>query len=243
MSEQHSISPRVRIGTKRDVNHLAELHRSVLSDESITQFGRAFMRCYYQAFLTSSYAVVLTAVDEKSGTVLGGLMGTLDPTAHYRLLIRKYGFALTAIVLATSLLHPSVGGMLIRTRLRRYVVGVVRQSFERNFSRAPVFRGAQPTPESVPDLSARVRVADLCHLFVQPSAQSQGIGSMLVFAYEVEARKFGVDRVDLVTFPSECRGVGAFYEKLGWTLRERRVSRSREEFMLYQKIIGDSPMD
>ncbi len=218
------------------------LHEQVFRDEFIARLGVRFLHRYYRAFAESPYAVALIAVSP-SGALAGALLGTLDPGNHYQWLIRKHGLGLAAAVLEQSIRHPSVARMLIRTRLKRYVSGVMRQFIKRSgvATANPDSGYSVRATQTIGHVSAKApKVGDITHLFVNPGLRSKGVGASLVRAYEHLATRFGIRRIDLVTLPPTEGGAGPFYEKLGWTFAQTRVSRSGETFHLYQKWIEPS---
>jgi GNAT superfamily N-acetyltransferase len=221
------------------------LHEHVFCDEFIARLGARFLHRYYRAFAESPYAVALIAVNP-SGTLTGVLLGTLDPVSHYRWLIRQHGVGLATAVVQQALRHPNVARVLIRTRLKRYVSGVVRQFTKRSevasVSRDSGYARKQNLQTQSPPAN-KPKVGDITHLFVSPRLRSKGVGASLVMAYEHLAARFGIDRIDLVTLPTADGGAGPFYEKLGWTFADTKVSRSGETFHLYQKWLKPSLED
>lgn len=212
--------------TARHVASAVELHQRVLADEFISRFGRSFLRLYYQAFAASADAVALVAVDPQTGAVIGVLLGTLHPSSHYRFLVRRFGLPLAIAVTRAACVHPKLGWHVIQTRSIRYARGILRSL--RGQSRE---HAQQETPA--------LCTADLTHLGVDPAWRSQGIGSILVQAYEHLAHSAHVDQIDLVTYPPSAGGAGPFYERLGWQT-DGQVSRTDEHFVRYTKRLSES---
>lgn len=214
-----------------ELDEAVSLHQHLLSDEFIVRLGPQFLRQYYRVFSSSPYALALVAVDETSHKVLGALLGTTNPPLHYQFFTRRHGAKFAALVLIRAVTHPPLAIELIRTRTKRYVLGVIRSLLRRTqpADAPPATSGTTSTASNA------AAVGDVTHLFVNESAQVNGIGSALMQAYTTHAKAAGVHRVDLVTALPENGGVGPFYEKLGWTQAGKVVSPSGEEFLLYQK--------
>ena len=208
-----------------DLDAVSRLHIEILSDEFIVRFGLRFLKRYYRAFAESSHAVALVAVDDNSGAIVGGLLGTLNPSLHYRYLIRYHGVYLAGTVVLRSLTRWALARDFLRTRIKRYALGVMRS----------LFRHESQHSHTAPITTNKV--ADLTHLFVSSPAHSKGIGSSLMRTYTSMVRRGGIQYIDLVTLPSDLGGAGSFYEKLGCTLVRKHVSQSGEVFLLYRLVL------
>lgn len=108
-----------------DLPAVARLHEDVLTDEFLATCGRAFLRSYYRAWIDSPFAIALCAVDERGG-LAGALLGSVEPTSHYRSMLRAGGVAIASRLVARALSHPRFGVELVRTRGKRYVRGLYR---------------------------------------------------------------------------------------------------------------------
>jgi GNAT superfamily N-acetyltransferase len=209
-----------------ELDIVAKMHSAVLADEFIARFGHRFLRRYYRAFSESPYAVALVAVHHGTGSILGALLGTLNPSEHYRYLTRRHGVHLASIVVLRSLIHFNLARDLVQTRAKRYTQGVMRSLVRKR------------DMQTGRDTSVALKVCDLTHLFVNRSSQSQGVGTLLTQVYITMVKNAGVDCIDLVTAPVEHGGAGPFYEKLGWDLRRIQVSQSEEKFLLYRLTLS-----
>lgn len=212
----------VRAIQKQEFNTVAKLHQEMLGDEFIVRFGLRFLNRYYRAFSESPHAVALVAVDTDTNVILGALLGTLDPSLHYRYLTRRHGTYFALIVLSRALFHAALARELIRTRAKRYTQGVLRSLIKKK---------AKP---SIVETSAIPQVSDITHVFVNSAVQSAGVGTALILAYKSLAKSAGVRFIDLVTAPADMNGAGVFYEKLGWIRQRTHMSQSGEEFLMYR---------
>ncbi|BBL80260.1 hypothetical protein RxyAA322_21140 [Rubrobacter xylanophilus] len=215
--------PRVRPLAAEELRAAAGLHGRGLPHEFISRFGRRFLERYYRAFAESPHAVALGVVDPGSGRVCGVLIGAFDVRAHYAFVVRRYGPALALAAAASALRDPRLLYGLVRTRLLRYLRGVLRS----------LAYGKTELPE--PEVR---RVGLLASVVVDEGFRGSGIGRALVEDFERRAWERGLEGIELVTLP-DGRGAGPFYERLGWEPAGERVSRSGERYALYVRRPGN----
>ncbi|MGC8626705.1 MAG: GNAT family N-acetyltransferase [Acidimicrobiales bacterium] len=214
---------RVRPLRSSDVPASAALHLDVLGAEFLARGGEKFLRRYHAAWLASPFAMTLGAVDE-DGQLLGALLGTVSPRAHYQRMFRDHGAALALALLERSVLSPRFGFELLATRGVRYARAVALQLVPARRGQA----GPVPTPGR--------QVGEVTHLMVAPEAQGKGVGRALVEEAERVARAAGLDELVLVTPPD--LPARQFYEHLGWQESGELRSRSGEVFVRYRLSLG-----
>jgi len=212
-----------------DLDAAVTLHQDALGNEFISGFGTEFLRRYYRAFSASPHGLVLVAVDDAGGALAGLLLGNLDPSAHYRAVVRDAGIGLGLAMVAHSCRHPRVGWELVRTRGRRYTGGLVRMAWRRIGS---VLR---PAP-SAPSRSAAPMTGEVTHVAVGTGFRRRGIGALLVDRAIEIAGSAGLARLELVT-PADDPGAQAFYDRTGWERDGTLVSRSGERFVAYHRDV------
>lgn len=213
----------------------ARLHDRELPHEFLTRFGPGFLSCYYRAFVESPHAVALAAnVDglESSGLSgrrrLGGvLIGTFDTGAHYSYLVRRHGLRLALSTLRQSVRSPRLAIELLRTRLVRYLRGILRSL---GYTARTEKKGAAERDGE--------RVGFLAYVAVDNGLRGQGVGRRLFEAYEELAREAGLRRLELVTLPDE-RGAAPFFESAGWKRKGEITSRSGELYAFFTKTLDD----
>ncbi|MGI9049713.1 MAG: GNAT family N-acetyltransferase [Rubrobacteraceae bacterium] len=76
------------------------------------------------------------------------------------------------------------------------------------------------------------------YIAVRSDRHGRGTGVALFQAYEEMARRFGLDRLELVTRPGGA-GAGPFFAKLGYEHAGERISRSGERYALYTKSLKE----
>lgn len=186
-----------RPATEQDVPFTAALQARALEHGFFVGLGPRFLRAYHRTFLDSPYAVALVA--EVAGQPVGMLLGTLDPSAHRRWVLRRRGVSLLLLGIPAMLGRPIVAGRFLRTRLTRYLAAWRRHRKAREPS-----SGRLDRPPAV-----------LSHVAVLPGARGTGSGRGLVDAFVAHAAVHGTRRVVLATL----RGGPAedFYRRLGWT--------------------------
>lgn len=199
----------------------ARLHVRELPHEFLTRFGTGFIGRYYRAFAESPHATALSVTDPDTERLGGVLLGTFDTGAHYSFLVRRHGLALAGHAALQALGHPALARDLLKTRLWRYLRGILRSV------------GFEQEPGTAPE-----RVGFMAYIAVAGDRRSRGMGGALIRAYEDLARRRGLDRLELVTLPDE-RGAGPFYSRAGWTHEGERTSRSGERYALYARALRD----
>ena len=179
------------------------------------------MRTYYEAWVEAPQGIALAAVDEHD-TVVGALLGAIDPAAHTRGMVRRHGVKLGARLAVQALGQPKLARDLIVTRGRRYVRGLARLVTARSRRRreSPITGTRGPA------------MGEITHVAVQPDRQGLGIGRALVDAAVTAGRNADLDELVLVTPPDLA--AGAFYERLGWLASGLITSRSGEVFRRYR---------
>lgn len=70
----------------------------------------------------------------------------------------------------------------------------------------------------------------LASLYVDPQARGSGTGRALVRRIEAEAAALGV--AELYLYTSEAMGVIEFYQRLGWSLRDRVALNGMDAFVM-----------
>lgn len=217
-----------------DIEDAVALHREALGAEFLTGLGTPFLRRYYRAWVASPSGLALIAVTPAApdGEALAGLLlGSLDPAAHYRFIVRHHGASLALALLGCTVGHPSVGAKLIRTRGARYARGLLAMIEGR-------LRRSRPASPSLLE-AAPERVGEVTHVAVSAARRRGGVGRELLSAADEAFRSAGVDRLDLVT-PSSDDGAQAFYRSLGWAATEEAISKSGERFVRFSKSLGEA---
>ena len=191
------------------------LHRAELPPSFFSRLGPGFLRRYHESFVRSPHGVGLAAVD-RSGDLVGFLVGTLDDAAHYRWAIRSLGGRLLTTAGMALVRRPRLASQFARTRLRRYVRGAARLA------------AAPPSPSS-----ARGGAASLTHVAVAPRVRGRGIGQALARSFLEQATSGGAARLQAKTLAGPG-GAGGFYEALGWSRTGQRPDVDGRMHDVYQ---------
>ncbi len=214
-------SVRIRDMRPADTRDSAGIHHDVLGMEFLSRFGPGFLAAYHGAWVRSPAGLALAAEDDE-GRLLGVMLGSLDPAAHYRWMLRQAGPGLAVRLAGRALVDPPLARDLIVTRGARYARGVWHQLTRR--------RGPAPAAETP---APKPSTGEITHLMVAPSGQGSGAGRALVAETEARARAAGVEDLVLVTPPDlEARG---FYNHLGWVEEGDMSSRSGESFIRFRR--------
>jgi len=230
----------VRRLTRADVVQSARLHGEALDMEFLARCGPGFLRAYHRAWLDSPDSLALAAVDDE-GCVVGVLLGSLHPAAHYRAMVRRHGASLALWLAGRSVVHPALARELLVTRAYRYVRGLTRM-LTGSFRVPQLFRrrGAGAASDGAPSSAAAVpgghsepaTVAEVTHVMVRADARGSGVGRALLERAEDEARRSGLGEMVLVTPPDLA--ATTFYEHLGWQRVGELTSQSGEQFFRYR---------
>lgn len=205
----------------------ALLHARELPHEFLTRFGPEFLSRYYRAFIESPYAVALVASVDGEERTDGVLIGTFDTGAHYSYLVRRHGLGLALSTLRQVGRRPRLAGELLRTRLLRYLRGILRSlGYAAGDGKKPVSGREEE------------RVGFVAYVAVDRKRRGGGIGGRLFGTYEDLACEAGLRRLELVTLPDE-RGAAPFFERMGWRREGEITSRSGERYAFFTRDLGE----
>jgi GNAT superfamily N-acetyltransferase len=218
-----------RLGPDEVVRTASE-HVVELPHGFFTQLGERFVARYHRSFVASPFGVALAA--RRDGELVGVLLGTHRNRAHYRWVVHEHGVPLALVAIAALVSRPGTAVRLLRTRWRRYTVGLLRL-VRRRTGRSPapaVPGGGDDRPEVV---------AVLAHMWVSPAGRRQGVGRRLVDAFVREVTLTGSTEAHLVTL-ADGDGAGPFYERLGWEPGVERVDPDGRLFRAYRRRLTAS---
>jgi len=184
-----------RIG-RQDLGFCAALHAGTLEHGFFASLGHGFLRAYYATFLASPHAIALVATVR--GAPVGLVVGSTDPRAHARWVLRRRGLRLAVRGAGILMLRPRLAVRFVGTRVARY-----RRAWGRARSAPAPTRSTQGTP------------AVLTHVAVVPGAQGAGVGRTLVEQFLSEAQARGASAAVLLTLEGSA-GASSFYQQLGW---------------------------
>ena len=215
---EESTAVEVRPLARVELRQAATLQGRELPREFLSRLGPRFLACYYEAFVDSPYAAALAVADPETGELDGVFIATFDTRAHYSYLVRHQGLALAGHAVLQALWRPALAQEFLRTRLVRYARGLIRSLvYKSKVSHRETEKVGFPT-----------------YIVVRGDRHGRGTGVALFRAYEKMARRFGLDRLELVTRPGAA-GAGPFFAKLGYDHAGERVSRSGERYAFYTK--------
>lgn len=214
----------VRGATPADLSSTAVMHIRELPVGLFPRLGPRFVARWHRACLESRHAVALVAVhrgiagDER---VTGFLMGALDRRAFHNELLTRHRTALLLRGVAALAARPHTLAYFLRTRLRPYLRGLLV---------------ASTRPGGVPRRHPDV-IADLTAIAVSPPWRGTGTGRLLVDAFSRRCAEAGVPTVELVTAAGYA-ATTAFYERAGWTARQREITRDGLPVQRYDRSTG-----
>jgi ribosomal protein S18 acetylase RimI-like enzyme len=231
--------PIVRPMVATDLPAVVALHQRELGAEFIAGLGPGFLRAYYRAWLASPAGLCFVAeVAAEPAAPLGPvgaagpaglLLGSTDPQAHYRSMLRTHGAVLALFLVLEALRHPSRGVTLARIRGIRYARALARSLWRA----APLRRRPEPGAAAAVDVPG----GEITHVAVDAARRRAGVGRALMAGAEAALAAAGVVRAELVT-PLGDQAARAFYEALGWAAGAELRSRSGEAFVRFTKAMA-----
>lgn len=215
-----------------DLPMAVTIHCQLAPVQFIARGGPVLLRGYYRAWLDADSPLAFGAFDS-SGRLVGVLLGSLDPSSHYRQMLHRHGLQLSGRLLVAAVVRPRFGIELITTRVERYARAVLRNTFRRVTTR----QGARSALPDVPPPSEQTSsTGEVTHVIVDARRLGTGAGRALMLAAAASARRSGTTRLELVVEPGSA--AGSFYERLGWYADDPVISRSGEQFVRYRLDLG-----
>jgi len=191
-----------------DVKSLVELHQAAFPGFFLTSLGHRFLRLLYRSLVDAESGVCIVA--ENGQGVLGFAVGTTEPDAFFKTLLRKQGLSFAVATVPALLRHPAFA-------VRRCLGALC-------------YRGEKP--------KAFPKAALLSSLAVSPDAARQGIGRELLDAFCNEVTRRGGHAVYLTTDASGNDAVNQFYEKCGFHCVDTFERPGRRRMNRWAKTLG-----
>jgi len=162
----------INIPDEGDIENIAACHRAAFPDAFLTQLGNRCLEKYYEFYRTRQDAILLIAKDDDSilGLVAGGRpdLNQLFIRTHYPMLFWWVGVA---------------GCRRAAVRKRAWF------HFTRSLRNRLPWTGGCSSVGSGPIQASWGRWANLLSIGVRPKAQGQGLGKLLMAAFQDECRR------------------------------------------------------
>ena len=181
----------------------AELHRAAFPGFFLSSLGTRFLTEFYRGFINEPTAVTVAA-HSVDGLLVGAAVGTTDPEAFFRRLVRRRFVRFFAAAAVAALRAPNRSLRLLR---------------------AARYRGVEGAPQAPGAL--------LSSIWVAPEAQDTGIGRLLLGAWLDSAASAGAERAYLTTDAAENASVNEFYTRNGWTLTSTYATKEGRQMNVY----------
>ncbi|WP_119070316.1 GNAT family N-acetyltransferase [Rubrobacter indicoceani] len=211
-----------------DLGEAAALHVRELPEEFVSRFGEEFICGYYRAFVEGRDAVALGIRDPEDGRLLGVMIGALDARSHYTYLVRQHGLRLALKATRATVKNPSLAADLVRTRLVRYVSGLLRATSRRK-------------PDDKDPGADQRPVGFAVYVAVERGARRTGAGRKLFRAFESLCREAGSGHIEVATRPDSSGE--RFFTALGWSGEEERTTRSDERYVVFRRYLAEDRTD
>ena len=194
-------APCVRTMTAADVERTIEVHLSAFPGFFLSFLGPRFLRRFY-AEAVALGEIALVAVWQ--GRVVGFVMGSVDPGAFFKSLLRRRVLAFALATIPAVVRRPTVILRLTRALLK---------------------------PQQARKPSG---TATLMSLGVAEATQGLGLGKLLVERFLVEASRRGARKVDLTTDKVDNERTNTFYRKLGFAVAREIVTPEQRVLNEYE---------
>lgn len=168
-----------------DAAELAAVHVATFPSFFLTSLGPRFLRRYYRAMACDSQSVAVVALI--GDTIVGAAVGTTEPEATYRRMLRRQGLQFAIVAIPAIARSPYVW---------------------RRLARAARYRG---------QATGRPRhAALLSSLLVDPRHAGCGIGSAALRAWEREVAASRMAIAYATTDAKDNESALRFYSRRGW---------------------------
>lgn len=210
----------LRVVELSDVGRTARLHSEALPGGFFVALGPRFLRAYHRTFLTSPAGIALLA--ERRGELVGFIVGTVDEATHYRHVLRRDRWTLGLRGLVALVSHPALFLRFVRTRLYRYLRGMVR------LSRPPI----------TVDREAAIRPTNgvLSHMAVDAAHRREGVGAVLLDAFVETAKAQGSRAIRLSTAADNV-GAQRLYLAHNWQAEDVRADADGRQWHHFSRTI------
>jgi ribosomal protein S18 acetylase RimI-like enzyme len=239
-----------------DIDPVVKAHLDELGDEFLVKFGESFLRIYYRVWIKSPYSFNIVAVsngddransdnmtrgvDFASSSIAGAMLSNLDPSNHYKYILKHHIFVLGAAATAVAIKKPKFLVELIRTRGIYYVKGLAKAILKLSKSR---LKGTSKNRNDCSLKSDRVLsqdspgttsndTAELTHIFVASDGRLSGIGKELIKMLSIKCIEIGISKIELVT-PTDSPAVN-FYERLNFSNLGTINAKTGETFVKFR---------
>lgn len=191
-----------------DAVAIARLHAIAFPGFFLSSLGSPFLVQFYRGFVHDPSAIAVVARSDADGAILGAAVGTVDPARFYRRLLRR---RLVGFGLS------SARAVVRRPRLAPRLCRAVR------------FRGGVDPGRDGAVLSS---------IFVTPSNQHKGVGTVLLKAWTSAAAASGARSATLTTDAVGNDHVNRFYLANGWRASNSLKTREGRLMNVYTIELG-----
>ena len=185
-----------------DVRPLANLHRRAFPHFFLSSLGEPFLVQFYRGFVSDPSAVCVVAKDE-ADHLLGGVVGTVEPTRLFRRMLRRQWPGFVTASLSSIWRTPAATPRLLAAV--RYRGGVNKDT-------------------------TNALLSSIC---VEPALQGTGVGRHLIDEWTRRMRRRGVTGASLTTDALDNDVVNAFYLAGGWRVSERFTTAQGRQMHRY----------
>jgi len=196
--------------TEIHIDRVIDIHTECFKDSFLTSLDRDVLSSMYNNYISSELGCAYVYITHE--TILGFIVGTVNPSVYYNQLLRKRGLRIFWLTLKRVIKEP----------------GILKEIVKRDFSG---FFRPNESEESY-------RRASLDSVAVKPEYWGTDIARQLteVFLNDLKAR--GVSEVHLGVTEENVRAK-RFYEKMGFKNIRASVDNYGRKSSIYKLVISD----
>lgn len=177
----------IKLMTNNYINDVIKVHMQSFQDFFLTFLGARFLRLYYNRVINHRNAIKFVHVEDNK--VKGFIVGTMNPSGFYAVLLRRDWFRFGIASIPAILRKP--------------------WSFFRLLH-------ALTKPAHTPK---NRNIAELSSIAVTSNVHNKGIGKEMVVAFINEVKDRGGSAIYLTTDAYNNDSVNAFYQKMGFKIK------------------------
>lgn len=177
---------KIRLMRSSDVDAVIRVHLDGFPGFFLTFLGPAFLREFYTGICEDPSGIAIVYDDD---SILGFVVGTVEPSGFYKRLIQKRWWKFGLASLAPAIRKPRIVPRLLRAL-------------------------TLPAKTANPGL----KTGTLMSLAVTQNHQGNGVGKHLVLSYLEKSRERQVEIVNLTTDAIGNDTTNQFYQRMGFTL-------------------------
>ena len=195
--------------TEDHIDRVIDIHIECFKDAFLTSLDRDVLTCMYNNYISSELGCAYVYIIHE--TILGFIVGTVNPSVYYNQLLKKRGLRFLWLTLKRVIRNPQI------------LKGIAKKDFSGFFR-------PNESEESY-------RRASLDSIAVKPEYWGTGIAQKLTEVFLNDLKKRGVSELYLGVTATNVRAK-RFYEKMGFKNIRTNVDNYGKEANIYKLTIS-----